>query len=244
MLIAILAPVVIFFVVRFLASLYVTRPLIYNIAGAGAALFFLLGLGASPVFFGSPAPPPVAAVPAPPVAVPVPPAAAPPAAAPPANAPAPAAPPAAVAAKAPPVKVFHVRTTGLTAAGGPPALAAIDNLTTDPKLGVNPPGNVFHAGSTIYVRGWAASAEKTPLRGLVFVIDHRLRYDGTAGYGGVRPDVAAAFQAPAMAATGYTGIALPTHGLAAGPHLLQVGGVSDDPAHYHLATVSATFTVQ
>ena len=142
------------------------------------------------------------------------------------------------------MKVFHASASRLTAATGKPALGAIDSMTTDPNLGPNPPGNVFHAGSTVFVRGWAASAEKTPLKGLVFVIDHRLTYDGTAGYGGVRPDVAAAYQAPAMAATGYIGIALPTHGLAAGPHLLQVGGVSDDPAHFYLAPVSATFTVK
>ena len=123
-------------------------------------------------------------------------------------------------------------------------MASIDGMTMAPNDPSGPAGNAFPQGSTIFVNGWAASSAKTRLKRLILVIDHHIAYDGTANYGGSRPDVAAAYKAPAMSSTGYRAVAIPTDGLAKGTHVLQIGGVSDGSQHYHVAPGGVTFMVQ
>lgn len=221
MLIGIMVTVIIFFAARFLASLCVTRAALYNAAAGAGVLLFLLGIWAGPGLFGRPSPAPVAALPAPVVPSPV------------------------VALTAVPASVpaTHAPVSRAMAATGSPAIASIDAVTAN-ALGGPVHGNVFPLGATIYVSGWAASSAKTRLKGLIFIIDHRIKYDGTADYGGQRTDVAKAYNAPTMTQTGFSGVALPTSNLPKGPHTLQVGGVGGDPKHYHLATGSVTFTLQ
>jgi hypothetical protein len=142
------------------------------------------------------------------------------------------------------VGIAHAPISRTPSATGSPVLASIDGMTMALNDPSGPAGNVFPQGSTIFVNGWAASSAKTRLKRLILVIDHRIAYDGTANYGGSRPDVAAAYKAPAMSSTGYRAVALPTDGLAKGMHVLQIGGVSDGSQHYHVAPTGVTFTVQ
>jgi hypothetical protein len=237
MLVAILAPVVIFFVVRFVASLYATRPVLYNTAGGGAAAFFILGFWMNSALFGTVVPGAIASVPVPAAAAP----AAPATLAVPATSAVVVAP---RAATAPTTHMPFAPVSRIVGATGHPTLANIDAVTADPNFSYAPAGNVYPSGSAIYVRGWAASPTKTRLKKLIFVIDGHLAYDGTANYGYPRPDVAKYYNTSSMTPTGYSAVALPTSGLKPGPHKVQVGGVSDDPQHYHLAPVAVTFTVQ
>jgi hypothetical protein len=154
-------------------------------------------------------------------------------------APAPAAPIAAPIA-APAKPVAYAPLVRLSSAPGKPPQAAIDALTH----AVGPAGNVFAAGSTVYVNGWAGGADKKPLSGIVIVVDHHLAYDATAQYGVLRPDVAKAFNAPAMTAIGFNGVPLPTAGLVRGPHLLEIAGLTPDKKHYWLSPAKVTFIVQ
>jgi len=204
---------VIFFGIRFLASLGIKQPALCNAAGAGAVLFFLIGIWTGAALFGGTAPTPLAVATSAAVAV--------------------------IATPLPSAEIAH-----LSAATGSPALATIDALTLSPNLNDAPPGNVVRPGSRFFVRGWAASADKAPLQGLIVVIDQHVKIDGTAHYGGARPDVSKAYNATNMTYTGFNGVPVSTAGLRKGPHSLQVGGLSADKRHYILAPIIVPFTVQ
>lgn len=218
MLAGIVATVVIFFAVRFSAERAVKNPAICNAAGAGAVLFFLTGIWAGAALFGA-SPPPTIAV-GPPAAVVLPTAA-------------PSPSPAAIA------PVSH-----LTAASGPATHAVIDGITTDAHLTYGPPGVPLPLGPVVFVRGWAVSGANTPLKRIIFIIDHRLKYDGTAKYGNLRPDIAKAFNNNGVMASGFSDVALPAAGLARGVHVLQIGGAGADDGHYQLSSVNLKFTLQ
>ncbi len=233
MLISIIAVVAIFFLARFVASLGIERPAYYNMAGAGAVLFFALGMWADHALFANSPP-----APAPPVA---------------AIAPVPAAPPAPVNVTSPlgsapmtpsPNAISRAAIARLSPAKGAPFLGAIDAITTTRSGAGSPSGSTFPAGSTIFVFGWAATSAKKPVDGLVISIDGRPHFEGTASYGGQRVDVAKAFGAPQMAATGFSAVGISTAGLAKGEHAMQVGGLSSDHRHFSLAEMIVHFRLQ
>jgi len=217
MLAHVIEAIAIFFVVRFFASLYIARASISNGVAAGAIVIFALALWAHGAWYRSQnasAGLPVATGPA-------------------------------VEATQPtPIVLPRAEIAHLSAATGSPALAAIDAITLSPGLSDAPPGNVVRPGSRFFVRGWAASADKVPFQGLIVVIDQHVKIDGTAHYGGARPDVSKAYNAPNMTYTGFNGVPVSTAGLHKGPHSLQVGGLSTDRRHYILAPIIVPFTVQ
>lgn len=216
MLVRLITAIVIFFVVRFFASLYITRASVYNGIAAGAFAIFVLALWGHGAWYRSHVPGTAAQATA----------------------------PAGEATKATPIILSRADVRRLTATAGNPSLGAIDAVTMSPTGNDAPPGNIVRSGSSIFVRGWAASAAKAPFQALIVVIDHRINIDGTAHYGGLRPDVAKAYNAANMSYTGFSAVAVPTSGLRNGSHTLQLGGLSDDGRHYVLVPVVANFSVQ
>jgi hypothetical protein len=222
--IALLMTAGIFVAIRFAALQTIARPGIANASGLLGALVFLFGMRVGAALFGAAPPAPLA--PASPVAAVAP--------APPVAAPSPTRAP--VDYSALPIRAIP--------ASGTPIIAAIDSVNTDQPAPPAATQFAFVRGSTIVLGGWAASAAKTHLRRLIFVIDHRQYYDATARYGLARPDVAKAYNDGTMLRTGYNSVWLRTAGLVNGPHVLQVGGVSAESGHFQLAPLKVEFTIE
>ena len=207
MLIAGIIALIVFALVRFFALRFDSGKfaVIYGVAGA---LIFLAGMGTYKLTHVPLAPAPVAAV-------------------------APAAVTAPATRPSNALRLTQAQVHQLTLSPGARPAGSLDVLTSAPTEAVNRTNNVFPAGATIYARGWAADvATKTPLPGIVLLLDKKEIIDGSAGYGLDRPDVAKAFGLATMELTGFSGVAIPTKGLAKGPHTLTLAGVSADGKHY------------
>ncbi|HTU69710.1 MAG TPA: hypothetical protein VMF11_05265 [Candidatus Baltobacteraceae bacterium] len=101
----------------------------------------------------------------------------------------------------------------------------------------------FRKGSTIYASGWVGdSATKTPIRGVVLVIDSKTIVNATSSYGVARPDVAKVF-GPTMLYVGFLNAPISTAGLAKGRHVIQAAGVTDDAKGYYLVGVPHVITL-
>lgn len=119
---------------------------------------------------------------------------------------------------------------------------AIDTLTSDP--GATQPFN-GQAGCNIYASGWVANmAKKVPARGVVLVVDSRDVINATQVYGVLRPDVVKFFGAANLLRTGFVKAAIPTAGLAKGPHTIQLGALGNDGRTYYLAANPMTITLR
>lgn len=118
---------------------------------------------------------------------------------------------------------------------------AIDTITSDPG-GTQPN---LSAGCSIYASGWVANmAKKGPARGVVLVVDSRDVINATPVYGVLRPDVVKFFNAPNLLRTGFAEAAIPTTGLAKGPHTIQLGALGGDGRTYYLAANPMTITLR
>jgi len=222
MIVTLIAVVVIFVVVRFFVLTYSARPTFSNVAGVAAVACFGLGIWTNASVFTPPPSPPPPAAPASPAAV-------------------------ASAALTPVAKAAAPLTAAQLARLSPakePALGAIDGITSTQDGNASSADNTYPAGSTLFVRGWAANVDKTPLRGLIIVVDKKVRIDGSAEYGGARPDVATAYNVAAMASTGFSGVPLRTAGWSKGTHLVEVAGLSADRLHFHPVAVIAHFALR
>jgi hypothetical protein len=218
MLIAGILAVLIFGIVRFLATRFGSSrfPLIYGIV---AAALFLAGIGTHKLMHSG-----ESAGPAPVVAV-----------VSPANAP---------QTTANKLNLTTTQIAHLTPLAGNHPLGSLDALTTSPSDTVNQTNNEFAVGTPIYARGWAADAiAKVPLRGIVLLVDFKRVIDATAGYGGDRPDVAKALGLATVEFTGFSGVQIPTAHLAKGTHSLTLAGITDDGKHYILTTAVIKFTL-
>jgi hypothetical protein len=160
------------------------------------------------------------------------------------SAPAPATVPAGEASQPVPIILPRSEISRLSPAPGNPSIGAIDAVTFHANLNDAPPENIVHSGSTLFVRGWVASSDKTAFRGIIIVVDHGINIDGSAQYGGKRPDVASAYNAANMTYTGFSGVAVPTKGLRIGRHSIQVGGLSADHRHYSLMPAAVNFILK
>jgi hypothetical protein len=197
----IIAAAIVFVIVRFFASRYVVPAATINSIGTVLVVVICAGALIRGAFFGERAPAPTVA-PQWPAAQ-------------------------SGAGVAPPAIAAAAASAASPAAGHAPvapgnALGAIDTLTASGDGPAAAPGT-FTAGSTLYATGWAASHAKKPYTRLIFLIDRRVAVEVKASPVS-RPDVAKAFATPAMSATGFQSVAIPTAGLAKGTHSLQVGG--------------------
>jgi hypothetical protein len=78
------------------------------------------------------------------------------------------------------------------------------------------------------VAGWCADPEaRAAGAGLVAIVDGSRRIDASAGYGGVRPDVARLFASPAMAPVAFD-VRLRASQIGPGRHSLRVAVVARD----------------
>ena len=216
MLVHLIEAVILFFVVRFFAALYIRRPIAHNAIATGALGLFVIALWAHGVWYRSHVP----------------------------GAATQAAAPAGDATRPTMIVLPHSEVIRLSAEGGPPALGAVDAVTMHPDQNDAPPESTVRSGSVIFIRGWTAAADKTPFQGFIVVIDNRVIVDGTAHYGGERPDVAKAYNAADMTYTGFSAVAVPTTGLRKGPHHLQIAGLSTDRKHYVLVPAPVNFIVR
>jgi len=220
MLITLLVLVALFFLARALMLRYGSESELSNAVAAAVVCAFLAGFFANFIVFAdrkplvapAPAPAPAAAVPA--------------AAAPPV----PATPPGTAVLPASRV-LSSAQLAALTPARPAEAYSSVDNLG-----GTGPGGNQFAPDATIYINGWAGDpVKKSTAAGLLVIVDGKLRIDGTPGYGGNRMDVATAFKTMAMFHTNVS-VSVPTHGLAKGPHYLELAVISRDGHHYQIVT--------
>lgn len=119
---------------------------------------------------------------------------------------------------------------------------ALDALAVEPE---GPMTSNFRAACNIFGNGWVANLRaKTPANGVVFVLDSHRVIDVTPTYRKPRPDVAKAFRSPGMLKTGFSGAVIPTTGLAAGPHTVQLGALSRDGKSYYLIGVPVAITLK
>jgi hypothetical protein len=90
------------------------------------------------------------------------------------------------------------------------------------KLTIESDGFSLPRRAGLEVVGWASDGStKIPAEAACLTIDHVVRHDATAIYGQNRPDVAAAFQAPVLAGTGYQ-VGLPATALKPGMHTIGI----------------------
>jgi hypothetical protein len=105
--------------------------------------------------------------------------------------------------------------------------------------------SAFRAGCNIYAAGWVADmTKKSPAPGVVLVADARELIDVSAMYRQPRPDVVKAFGATTLLDTGFSGAMIPTTGLSAGPHTIQLGALSSDRKSYYLVGSATTITLR
>jgi hypothetical protein len=165
------------------------------------------------------------------------------------SAPAPAAAPAAptVAVSAPmkeatpkPVERTAAQLQALRPLGKPISYSVIESLG-----GTGPNSDQFAAGSAVAVHGWAGDPNtKSAAAGLLIIVDGRRPVDASAGYGGERPDVSAAFHSAAMLRSNVS-LQVPTAGLARGLHHLELAAILRDGIHYRVVTAPPkAFTVK
>lgn len=85
-----------------------------------------------------------------------------------------------------------------------------------------------HPGDTLVLRGWAANPElKAPVAAACAVIDGRIVASTKGLYGAIRPDVAAAFATPSLAATGFQ-LLVASSAIPLGHHRIQTAAVAAD----------------
>lgn len=159
------------------------------------------------------------------------------------EAPAPAAPP--VAVNVPPPQPPHDAKSTCQAVKGVSgtALGSVDvvGIADVGKADQQPNGFALPRNASLGVVGWVAdAASKTPSIAACLLIDGDVRSDATAVYGNPRPDVATAYNAPAMTATGYF-LSLPAKSLKPGTHSIKVVSVTAGGAS--ALTTSVTFRV-
>jgi hypothetical protein len=209
----------IFILIRFITVRY-TSGVIATLAAVAAVGFFGTGVLLNPVIFDTSVTP---ATPSAPV-----------------TGNAPAVPPATLNK----LKLPEGQVAKLTRVSGDTPLGSIDAITTSPTALSNSASNDFASGSTLFVRGWAAEAAKSPLRGIVLVVDYKQLINATKQYGGDRPDVANAFSSRSMEFTGFSGVPLVTAGMAKGVHTIQIAKISDDGKHYAYTLSIVKFTLE
>ena len=111
----------------------------------------------------------------------------------------------------------------------PGGVGAFDALATND----GPPVQVTKQGSLEKIRayaafGWAADKSKqSPASAACVLVDGRVDFKAATTYGLFRPDVAAAYNAPALAQSGFK-IVLARGQLAAGHHILTIAVKSAD----------------
>lgn len=141
-----------------------------------------------------------------------------------------------------PDEISGERTPSAEPATGGNYSGNIDSLSAGPD---EPSALSFQDGCNIYANGWAADmSTKTPVSGIVFVIDSKRVINATSMYGAPRPDVVKAFGAAALLRTGFSHAVIPTRGIAAGPHTIQLGGLSSDGKAYHLIGAPTAITLR
>ena len=143
-------------------------------------------------------------------------------------------------------KKINVRRTimrGVKPARGGDYGGSIDVIRSDPSGTQNE--TEFQAGCIIYASGWVANmAAKTPVSGVVFVVDSKDITDATSVYGEERPDVAKGYGAAAMLRVGYWNAVIPTTGLVKGKHIIQAGARSNDGKWYYPVGIPTTITMR
>lgn len=130
----------------------------------------------------------------------------------------------------------------LRQAAGGDYVGSLDSLSPEPD-GAQP--SVFNVDCNIYANGWAAHmSTRNPASGIVLVIDSRRVVNATQVYREARPDVAKALGSATALNTGFSEAPIPTSGLAAGPHTIQLGALSSDGKSYYLIGTPTTVTLR
>lgn len=121
---------------------------------------------------------------------------------------------------------------------------SIDELLPDPKFPTTL--TQFRSGCTIYASGWAANmgAKKPIPGGIGFLIDSKRVINASFSYGQPRPDVVQALGGPGLVFTGFGGAEIPTAGLRAGAHTIQIVALSKDGRFYHRSSQPTLITLR
>jgi hypothetical protein len=98
-------------------------------------------------------------------------------------------------------------------------------------------------GSTVFAKGWIATASHQPAPDAILIIDGRIAYDLARFYGQNRADVAIALANPALRSVGFSAVPIPTAGLAAGQHTAEIAVLSPDGRHFDRTAKAWSFTL-
>lgn len=135
-----------------------------------------------------------------------------------------------------------------TEAQGQASVAVKVDVQSLPLTGPKTTGSVdvveVTNAKTLHVRGWATTITGVPGPALVAIVDHTKRIDISSIYGRARPDVATALKKESARKSGFDG-AVPIAGLAAGPHVIEIGVASEDAASLQFpANATHTFLLR